>query len=332
MVPKPAPILQYPPPAGPWDVVAIDLLQLPASNQGSRYLLVCVDHFSRFVILAPLPNKTAEAVAHALVSKLFCPYSTPRVLLSDNGAEFRNALLEEICRQFNIKQTFTVTYHPSSNGLVERANRKILDVLRPIVGRLVGTWEDWISHVAASINSSICESTGKTPYSIVYGREKRLPYDLLEQPQKPVYNIEDYSKRQLKVFSDIHQDVKRRLLASKTEMAIQQHRRSSPVNIRVGESVMVQVPDRQSKLAPKFVGPRLVVNQIQPHRYELFDPWLNTIEVVHSDRIKQTGVKVDLDLVTTARLDKATRLNDTHSQPAQQQDKPSHSYNLRSCK
>ncbi len=41
-VPKPAPVLQYPPPAEPWDVVAIDLLQLPASNQGSRYLLVCV--------------------------------------------------------------------------------------------------------------------------------------------------------------------------------------------------------------------------------------------------------------------------------------------------
>ncbi len=95
---------------------------------------------------------------------------------------------------------------------------------------------------------------------------------------------------------------------------------------------MVQVPDRYSKLAPKFVGPRVVVNQIQAHRYELFDPWLNTIEVVHNDRIKKTGVKVDLDLVTTARLDKATRLNDTSSQPAQQQDKPSHSYNLRSCK
>ncbi len=252
------------------------------------------------------------------------------MLLSDNGAEFRNALLAEICKQFNIKQTFTVTYHPSSNGLVERANRKILDVLRPIVGRLVGTWEDWVSHVAASINSSVCESTGKTPYSIVYGREKRLPYDLLTQPTKPVYNMDDYSQKQLKVFSDIHKDVKNRLLASKTEMSTQQHRRSSPVNIRVGESVMVQVPERHSKLAPKFVGPRLVVNQVQPHRFELFDPWLNTVEVVHSDRIKKTGAKVDLDLVTTARLEQATRLNNTTSQPTQQSDKPSHSYNLRS--
>ncbi len=134
----------------------------------------------------------------------------------------------------------------------------ILEVLRPIVGGLVGTWEDWVSHVTASINSSECESTGKTPYSIVYGREKRLPYALLEQPQKPVYNMEDYSKRQLKVLSDIHQDVRCQLLASKTAMSAQQHRRSSPVNIRVGESVMVQVPERNSKLALKFVGPRLV--------------------------------------------------------------------------
>ncbi len=126
--------------------------------------------------------------------------------------------------------------------------------------------------------------------------------------------------------------MKRQLLASKTEMASQQQRRSSPVNIRVGESVMVQVPDRQSKLAPKFVGQRPVVNQIQPHRYELFDPWLNTIEVVHSDRIKKTDIKVDLDLVTTARIDKATSLKDTSLQSIQQPGKPSHSYNLRSRK
>ncbi len=71
-------------------------------------------------------------------------------------------------------------------------------MLRAIVGRLIGAWEDWVSHVAASVNSSESESTGKTPYYILYGREKRLPYDLLEQPQKPVYNMEDYSKRQLR--------------------------------------------------------------------------------------------------------------------------------------
>ncbi len=138
-VPRPAPILEYPPPNRPWDEVSIDLLQLPASYQGSKYLLVCVNHLSRYVVLEPLRDKTAKSVAHALITHLFCPYSAPRVLLSDNTAEFRNTLLEEISQQFGVKQCFTVTYHPASNGLVERANRKILEVLRPVVGELLET-------------------------------------------------------------------------------------------------------------------------------------------------------------------------------------------------
>ncbi len=64
---------------------------------------MCVDHFPRYAVLAPLKDKTAGAVVHALITNQFGPYSTPRVLLSDNGTEFRNALLEEICKQFNIK-------------------------------------------------------------------------------------------------------------------------------------------------------------------------------------------------------------------------------------
>ncbi len=107
------------------------------------------------------------------------------------------------------------------------------------MGGLVGTWEDWVSHEATSKNSSVCESTGKTPYFIVYGRE---------------YNMEDYSKIQLNVFPDIHRDMKSRLLPFKTNMSTQQRRRSFPVNIRVGESVMVKVPERHFKLAPKFVA------------------------------------------------------------------------------
>ncbi len=103
-VPRLAPILEYPPPDRPWDVVLIDLLQLPASNQGSKYFLVCVDHLSRCIVLAPIKDKSANSVAHALITHLFWPYSTPRVLLSDNEAEFRNQILTGICNHFGIKQ------------------------------------------------------------------------------------------------------------------------------------------------------------------------------------------------------------------------------------
>ncbi len=149
-----APMLEYPLPAGPFDVVGIDLLQLPCSIQGSVYVLVCFDHFSRSTVLAPLPNKSATTVAHTIVSHLIFPYTTLRVLLSDNGTEFKNQVLQEICTRFNIQQTFITSHHLGSNGLVERTNRKILEIFRHLAGHLQETWEDWLSYVTACINNS----------------------------------------------------------------------------------------------------------------------------------------------------------------------------------
>ncbi len=133
------------------------------------------------------------------------------MLLSDNGAEFRNKVLQEICSQFNITQTFTVAYHLASNGFVERANRKILEELRPIVGRFIGTWEDWLPQVAATINATVCESMGQTPHFIVYGTQKRLPYDLLSSQKPPMYDPEAYAQIQLATFATIHKEVAERL-------------------------------------------------------------------------------------------------------------------------
>ncbi len=95
-LPRSAPIIENPPPDWPWDVVSIDLLQLPASHQGSMYLLVCGDHLSRYVVLAPVKDKSAKSIVHALITHLICLYSTRRVLVSDNGTEYCNQLLAEI--------------------------------------------------------------------------------------------------------------------------------------------------------------------------------------------------------------------------------------------
>ena len=320
----PAPILEYPMPEKPWDIVSIDLLQLQRSQYGSQYLLVCVDHLTRFVVLAPLKEKSAKCVAHALVTKLFCPYSAPRVLLSDNGAEFRNEVLQGICEQYNIKSAYTVAYHPSSNGLVERANRKIQDALRPIVNSLYDDWEDWLPHVAACINSSVCESTGKSPHYILYGIDKNLPYDLLASPQKPVYNVDDYVKQHMHVFKNIHTQVRSKLQASRAEMMAKQHKRATPVTIQVGDTVKVHLPNRSSKLAPKFSGPRSVIRQLHGNKFEVHDPLLNNVEIVHSDRLVKTNAQIN------PSLENATKVQVTN-QKAPNPVAPRHGYNLRSA-
>ncbi len=90
-----APILECPLSDGPLDVLG--LLQLPRSSQGFVYILVCVDHFSLFFVLAPFPNKSETILSHAIVSYMICPYTIPRLLLSGNGTEFKNQVFADIC-------------------------------------------------------------------------------------------------------------------------------------------------------------------------------------------------------------------------------------------
>ena len=138
-------MLTYPPSAQAGDVVEMDLLKLPKNHQGLQYLLVCVDIFCSFVASQNL-NSICDCTyaIHATVLFLHYTFLTPHIL-SDNGTEFRNTLLSEICSKY-IKQTITVAYHLSSNGHV-KTNRKIIEALRHVIG-LHDNWKDRIPQVA----------------------------------------------------------------------------------------------------------------------------------------------------------------------------------------
>ena len=325
---KPAPILEFPPPSYPMEVIGIDLLSLSPSHQGSRYLLVCVDHLTRYVMLAPLKDKTAESVAHALVTQVFLKHGTPRVILSDNGAEFRNSLLSEICTQFNVRQAFITAYHPASNGLVERSNRKILDVLRPVVGRLSEMWEDWLPYITASINAHVCSSTGQTPHYSLYRQELRLPYDLLGRSHPPVYNSQEFGEAQLKVFSDLYSDIRDRLQENKAKMAEKQHKYAAPIILDVGDVVMVQESDRTNKLHPRFSGPYIITSRAYGNAFELLDPDKRTLQIVHNDRLKKTNLDVGMTLDEAKDIAYNILMQCKHTTP--QTTTPTHQYNLRS--
>ncbi len=115
-VARQVPIQSYPIQSEPWDTVAIDLSQLPLTT-GHKYILVVIDHLSRFCILVPLKDKQVTSVARALIDELFCKYNTPKVLLSDNGTEFNNQILDAICREYGITKMNVMAYHPASNGM-----------------------------------------------------------------------------------------------------------------------------------------------------------------------------------------------------------------------
>ncbi len=112
-------------------MVAVDILgPFPESNQGNIYILVVGDYFTRWMEAFAIPNQEATTVARILTQEVFCRFSPPEQLHSDQGRQFESELIAEVCKLLGIAKTRTTPYHPQSDGLVERFNRTLLSMLR----------------------------------------------------------------------------------------------------------------------------------------------------------------------------------------------------------
>ena len=144
-----------------WDRVAMDLLDLSVTSaKGNRYVLVMADCFSRRTEACPLPDKTALSVADAICQHVVCRFGMPSVIHSDQGREFENKVMQELCLLCGAHKTRTTPYHPESDGLVERLNRTLLMMLAMFVGENKDDWDDLLPAVMMGHRSSVHESTG----------------------------------------------------------------------------------------------------------------------------------------------------------------------------
>ena len=160
-------------------MVGVDLLgPFPRSHTGNMYLLVAMDYFTKWGEAYPIPNMEAATVANMLTNEMFFRFSPPERIHSDQGRQFESKLFKEVCRILQIKKCRTSPYHPQCDGLIERYNRTLLDMLATTSKGNPNDWEKFVRPVCFAYNTSIQASTGYTPYYLMYGREARLPIDL----------------------------------------------------------------------------------------------------------------------------------------------------------
>ena len=149
----------------PMQIVAVDVMgPLPEMEVGNLYILVAGDYYTRWMEAYPIPNQEAVTVAQKLVNELFCHLSTPEQLHSDQGSQFDSDLIAEVCKILNIRKSRTTPYHPQCDGLVERFNRTLLDMLATmhLYKDHPFDWEDYIWKVCMAYNTSTQSTTGCT--------------------------------------------------------------------------------------------------------------------------------------------------------------------------
>jgi transposase InsO family protein len=178
-----APLGEFPPVSYPMERVGVDLIELPTSYSGNKYGLTIVDHFSKYLSVYPLPNKSAETVSKALM-QFIAANGCPLEIVSDRGGEFVNELFNEVLRKLKIKTQLTTAYHPMSNGLTEKMNSVCKRALSHLSSDDKFTWDDSVPLVTLAINTAFQTSINDVPFFLFHGRDAHLPFGdfLSKQP------------------------------------------------------------------------------------------------------------------------------------------------------
>ena len=128
--------------------VSIDLIvEIPTSHYGNKNILVMVDHITSWPMVKAIPDKEVSTVANAIFEKLILEHGSPEFLLFDNGKEFTNDTLANICQEFGIEQHFTSPYTPRSNGKTENFNKFLKASIRKLCQEDKASWDQVLDQI-----------------------------------------------------------------------------------------------------------------------------------------------------------------------------------------
>jgi transposase InsO family protein len=172
-----------PPVLRPFERMGVDLVKIVSKKaqaaSGDRYAMVVTDYGTRFAIIVALPDKTAKTVASALWHRVIAFTGPPSELVTDNGGEFRG-VVRELTERFGVHRTWTTPYHPRTNGLTERFNRTLVDMLCTVSegGKYIERWTEYLPMLQFAYNSAWQASVGECPYYLMFGRRPATPLDI----------------------------------------------------------------------------------------------------------------------------------------------------------
>jgi len=165
------------------DLVTVDILSgLPTADDGSKCLLVAVDFYTKWIETYSLPDQEATTCMTALFNGFLSHFGLARQLYSDQGKNFEAALVKELCKLTGIHKTRTTPFHTRSDGLTERANRTILQMLRTTMQQHPHDWPSRLPALLAAYRMTVHSVTGVAPNFAMLGREVLLPCTLIAAP------------------------------------------------------------------------------------------------------------------------------------------------------
>ena len=254
----------------PFQIIGVDVMELPTTDQGNRYVLVFQDFLTKWPMVYPMPDQKSIQIANFLVGEVIPQFGVPECLLSDRGTNLLSHLMTDVCKLLGIQKLNTTSHHPQCDGMVERFNRTLKTMLRKYAAEFSTQWDRYLPGALWAYRNVPHDSTGEKPSFLLYGIDCRT---LTEAALLPIHVVEPTELSDYQEELVLSLSTARRLAAESIQTAQIKYkslydRRSRDMNYGIGDWVLVKFPQeetgRMRKLSRPWHGPYRVVDKRNP--------------------------------------------------------------------
>ena len=173
----------------PMEFICMDLVgpvHLP-SSRGNKYVLTVINMLTGFTIAVPIKNKNVETICDAYRNHVYCTFGGSSRILTDNGSEFKNQEMKQICETLGVKHIFSPVYTPESNGRLEGWHRFFKACIAKHIRGGGVEWDELVSLAVSAYNFFPCQSSKESPFVLMFGRDLITPVAKLLEPRPRYY-------------------------------------------------------------------------------------------------------------------------------------------------
>ena len=261
----------------------------PKTMSGNKYIIAFVDWFSGWPEAFAVPDKTADTVAHLLIEEIFPRFGCPLQIVTDNGSENVNKVVQETMRSLNIYHVQTSVYHPQSNAKVERFHRTLHDVLSKKLSENQQTWDLFLNQALAAIRFNISVSSKFSPFFLLYNRDVVLPVDNLMKPRRK-YQGEELHQIALQEQHKSFTLVRKHLKKAKKTQAKYADRGTKKIEFQVNDTVYYKNNQRKGKLDCKWKPYYRIIEKTGPASYVIKNQLDGSTSRVHAEMLRASNI------------------------------------------
>lgn len=271
----------------PFHTVGLDIVGPFQSSRRYKYVVVAIDYLTKYIEAKPVTNIEASTIQSFIENRLVLKHGCPLSIITDRGTQMIAKSTQKYLEHRGIRHSPTTTYHPAANGLVERANQTIKQMIRLLTAS-GDKWPDTLPYIVFCYNTGYQDSTRYSPFYLVYGRDAVLPLDVVYN-RRQLAELRDASDYAAQVRENL---AKARQLASKhIKLAQEKQKRlfdknRIDVSFEKDQLVLLKSPPVGLKKRSVYGGPHRIVRKLSPVNYEIELDSTGGCEVVHVEKLK----------------------------------------------